>query len=78
MTGQPSFVGHSTSPHKLYEQARGDAAEYRRLMVEHGHLVPTLTREECVAQGGHFWPNCDPGYGSVPCTRCGYDPGAER
>lgn len=28
------------SPVELWHQAGGDGAEYRRLLVEHGHLVP--------------------------------------
>jgi hypothetical protein len=26
--------------HELYKQASGDRDEYRRLMVEHGYLIP--------------------------------------
>jgi hypothetical protein len=35
------------SPHKLYEQAGGDAAKYRALMIEHGHLVPIRRPDGC-------------------------------
>jgi hypothetical protein len=30
------------SPFELWQQAGGDAEEYRRLMREHGHLVPGM------------------------------------
>jgi hypothetical protein len=35
----PGAPGRKLAPHELWEQAKGDPGEYRRLMREHGHLV---------------------------------------
>ncbi len=46
------------SPHQLYKKAKGDDQEYKRLLIEHGHLVPKTTsydefkspKPECVEE----------------------------
>ncbi|HTR71891.1 MAG TPA: hypothetical protein VMH41_16905 [Mycobacteriales bacterium] len=40
MTDHVSGPTGSPSPFELWEQAKGDRAEYLRLMEQHGHLVP--------------------------------------
>lgn len=39
------------SPHKLYEMAKGDSEEYKRLCIKHGYLIPkqtVLNRDELI------------------------------
>lgn len=67
------------SPFELYQQAGGDPAEYHRLMVEHGHLVP---RPDCTCGNPE-----DPAMHLQDCPRyqdndrrlrCGWLPGEQR
>ena len=50
------------SPHELWHQAGGDEERYRRLLEEHGHVVPV---EPCPVCGASFRHRHDPRWPSI-------------
>lgn len=55
------------SPYELWQQANGDRDEYRRLLLEHGHLIPLKPGEkpEPLPCG---WPHNRPALASLAET----------
>lgn len=58
----------------LARRITGTADIEDRITVE--RAAKEIRRLRCVCDGGHLWPDDAPTDRSVPCTRCGYNPGS--
>lgn len=52
------------SPHQLWTEARGDPVLFRKLMIEHGHLI----RRDKPLTPHPFKPSCGCGYLCEVCN----------